>query len=224
MKKTIIVFSTNNFFKKTLKIKKTKIYFYSKKSKLNLRNLSKIKPDIVFFPYWHWKVNEKIFQKYLCIGFHTSSLPFGRGGSPVQNQIIRGIYKSQICALKFNEKIDGGPIYLRKKILFEGTANKIFLNIFSKINLMIKSIVIKIPKPKKQKGKIIIFKRRKPHQSKINFNNSLNKIYDFIRMLDLDFDNFPKAFLNLGKYKIEFKDPLLTKNQEISCKILIKKK
>ena len=56
------------------------------------------------------------------------------------------------------------------------------------------------------------------------FNNSLNKIYDFIRMLDLDFDNFPKAFLNLGKYKIEFKDPLLTKNQEISCKILIKKK
>ncbi len=224
MKKKIIVFSTNNFFKKNLKIKNVKIYFYSKKSKLNLKNLSKLNPDIVFFPYWHWKVEEKIFQKYLCIGFHTSPLPYGRGGSPVQNQIIRGVYKSQICALKFNEKIDGGPIYLRKKILFKGTANEIFLNIFKNINLMIKSIVFKTPKPKEQKGKITIFKRRKPYQSEINLNSSLIKIYDFIRMLDLDFKDFPKAFLNLGKYKIEFQKPVLKKKQEISCLISIKKK
>ena len=53
MKKKIIVFSTNNFFKKNLKIKNVKIYFYNKKSKLNLKNLSKLNPDIVFFPYWH---------------------------------------------------------------------------------------------------------------------------------------------------------------------------
>ena len=218
------MFSTNDFFKKTLKIKNVKIYFYNKKSKLNLKNLRKLNPDIVFFPYWHWKVDKKILQKYLCIGFHTSSLPFGRGGSPVQNQIIRGIYKSQICALKFNEIIDGGPIYLRKKILFKGTANEIFLNIFNKINSMIKDIVFKIPKPKEQKGKITIFKRRKPHQSKINFDGSLTKIYDFIRMLDLDFKNFPKAFLNSGKYRIEFQKPVLKKDQEISCLVQIKKK
>ena len=64
---------------------------------------------------------------------------------------------------------------------------------------MIKSIVFKIPKPKEQKGKITIFKRRKPYQSEINFNGSLIKIYDFIRMLDLDFKDFPKAFFKFRK-------------------------
>ena len=45
----------------------------------------------------------------------------------------------------------------KKKILFKGTANEIFFNIFNNINLMIKSIVFKIPKPKEQKGKITIY-------------------------------------------------------------------
>ena len=71
---------------------------------------------------------------------------------------------------------------------------------------MIKSIVFKIPKPKEQKGKITIFKNENHIRAEINFNGSLIKIYDFIRMLDLDFKDFPKAFLNLGKYKIEFQN------------------
>ena len=46
-----------------------------------------------------------------------------------------------------------------------------------------------------------VYKRRKNNQ--LDFEAlELNQIYDFIRMLDGN--NYPKAHLNLGKYKLEF--------------------
>ena len=49
---------------------------------------------------------------------------------------------------------------------------------------------------------------------------SLSKIYDRIRMLD--HDEYPRAFLKIGKYKVEFKDPLL-KKKYIVANAVIKK-
>ena len=78
MKKKIIVFSTNDFFKKNLKIKNIKIYFYNKKSKLNLKNLSKLNPDIVFFPYWHWKVEKKFSKIFMYRISHITTSVWAR--------------------------------------------------------------------------------------------------------------------------------------------------
>ena len=220
MKKIIIV-SSSDYFKKKIIIKNVKFLFFNKQSELSLKNLKRIKPNIIFFPYWHWKVDSKILDKFLCIGFHTAPLPYGRGGSPVQNQIIRGKKKSQICAIKYNNIIDGGDVFLRSNILLKGTANEIFKNIFDKIIVMITKIIKKTPRSKKQIGKVTVFKRRKPSQSQINFNTTLTKIYDFIRMLDLDFKNFPKAFLNEKKYKIIFSEPIIRGKKEIICKVSI---
>ena len=33
-------------------------------------------------------IPEDIYTKYVCIQFHASDLPKGRGGSPIQNQIV----------------------------------------------------------------------------------------------------------------------------------------
>ena len=221
--KKIIVVSTNDYFKKKIRIKNVKFFFLKKQSELSLKNLKRLNPNIIFFPYWHWKVDSNILERFLCIGFHTAPLPYGRGGSPVQNQIIRGKKKSQICAIKYNNIIDGGEVYFRSNILLKGTANEIFQNIFDKITVMITKIIKRIPKSKKQKGKVTIFKRRKPFQSRIDFNTTLFKLYDFIRMLDLDFKDFPKAFLNEKKYKLTFSKPTIKGKKEIICKVSIKK-
>ena len=44
------------------------------------------------------------------------NLPKFRGGSPIQNQIIRGITKSKISAFRVNSVIDGGDICLKRHI------------------------------------------------------------------------------------------------------------
>ncbi len=57
-----------------------------------------------------------IIKNYNCICFHTAPLPYGRGGSPIQNLIKRNYKKTPICALKMSNKIDAGPIFLKKNI------------------------------------------------------------------------------------------------------------
>ena len=66
---------------------------------------------------------------------------------------------------------------------------------------------------KKQTGKIVYFKRRNNDQSKLNLNNNLENIYNFIRMLDAP--GYPPAFINIKNKKIiftksQYNDKILT--------------
>ena len=209
--KKILVCSNNNFFK--IRIKKKNFIFLKKKKNLNIKFLKKIKPDIIFFPHWNYIVKKEIFQNYLCIGFHTSPLPYGRGGSPVQNMIVRNFKKTKLCSLKLTEKIDSGPIYMKKEISLEGTGEKIFLNIYKSILDMIFKIEKKIPIAKIQKGKAVYFKRRKLKDGNLLVSENINEIFNLIRMLDINFLNYPKAFIKNKKIIFKFKNARLKKNK-----------
>ena len=54
----------------------------------------------------------------------------------------------------------------------------------------------KIPKEKKQLGKITYFTRRRPEESRLDLNQkNILKVYNFIRMLDINIiKNFPKSY------------------------------
>lgn len=199
-----------------LKLKKIypthQIEIITSKFDLTEENLRAIEPDYIFFPHWSWIIPENIYKRYRCIVFHTADLPYGRGGSPIQNLIIRGIYKTKISAIEVVEEIDAGDIYLKEDMdLEKGNINEIIKCISDKIfNNMIPEFLKRELKPYKQEGEILEFKRRKPEES--NFYNFLTekndiddkKIYDFIRMLDGE--GYPKAYLEIGKYKMELKN------------------
>lgn len=173
------------------------------KDKLDYGKIKRFAPKFIFFPHWSWIIQEQIFREFTCVVFHMTDLPFGRGGSPLQNLIERGIENTKISAIKVDNGIDTGNIYLKKDLNLNGTAEEIFIRA-SKIifNEMIPEIIQKNPTPVKQVGEIVEFKRRRPEQSELNFEFDLEKIYDYIRMLDAE--GYPKAFIRLGKYKLEF--------------------
>ena len=131
-------FFENNEVKKF--IKKKNIRIIKIKKKLNIQNLKKIKPKKIFFPHWSNKVPNNIINNYECISFHTAPLPYGRGGSPIQNLILRNKKKSPVCAIKMTEKIDAGPVYCKKEISLEGNLNEIFSKIARVTLKMIKLI------------------------------------------------------------------------------------
>lgn len=216
----ILVVSKTDYFK--LKIKKKNFFFIQKKKDLTIKKLKKLKPNIIFFPHWSWKIKKKIIDNYLCIGFHASPLPYGRGGSPIQNMIIRGFSNSKLCAFKINDKFDAGPIYKKISISLRGSADEIFINLYEKIHKIIIDLCKKLPEPKKQIGKSKYFKRRKPQESVIKINSNIVKLYDFIRMLDVSEKNFPRAFLKIGKIKYEFSNAK-KKGSYINANVLIKK-
>ena len=86
--------------------KKHKNFFLiTSKTQLNKHRLQKINPKFIFFPDWSWKVPDYIYKNYDCVCFHESDLPKFRGGSPLQNQIIRGITKTKTTAFLMNDNV-----------------------------------------------------------------------------------------------------------------------
>lgn len=205
------------------KKKQFRWFLIATKKDLNYQKIKKFKPRYIFFPHWSWIIPKKIYANYECVIFHMTDLPFGRGGSPMQNLIARGYQKTKITALKAIKELDAGPVYLKKKLSLEGSADQIFKRTATIIfREMIPYIVKHEAKPITQKGKIINFERRRPSQSNINKLQNLKKIYDYIRMLDAK--GYPQAYLEIENYRIEFSKAEFTKKYILArAKILNKK-
>lgn len=183
--------------------------------------LARIKPEKVFIPHWSYIISSDIYENYECIVFHMTDLPFGRGGSPLQNLIERGEKKTQISAIRVAKGIDTGDVYLKNELSLEGTAQDIFIRSADIIESMIKEIIENDLKPVPQVGESVTFKRRTPAQSNVADINSLEKLYDYIRMLDCE--GYPRAFLETDSLKFEF-DKAQLKNKEVIANVRIYKK
>jgi methionyl-tRNA formyltransferase len=179
-----------------------------------LENLKIISPDIIFIPHWSNIIKEEIFVTFECVLFHMTDLPFGRGGSPLQNLISLGFSTTKISAIRVEKGIDTGLVYLKKDLNLEGSA----LDIFNRAALVILDMIIEIitnsPVPIKQIGEVVKFTRRKPEQSDISNFDDLNKLYDQIRMLDAP--GYPNAFCKINSLKIEFFNASLNQNEIIA--------
>ncbi len=169
---------------------------------LSPSNVYDFGPDWIIFTHWSNLVPHVIHEKYRCILFHMTDLPFGRGGSPLQNLIVGGYRTTKISALKMSEELDAGDIYLKNDLTLEGSAREIFNRAANVILHMIRQIVENDITPIPQEGTVVQFKRRKPSDGNMKNLKSLEEVYDYIRMLDAD--NYPPAFLETESLKIEF--------------------
>ncbi len=215
---TIKPWNIKNF--KLIKSKKFKLI--SKSNNLTYNKLKKIKPKYIFFPHWSKKVNKKIIDNFYCICFHETNLPFGRGGTPIQNLIIRGKKQSTITAFKMDNKLDAGNIILKKSFKLNGSAQQIYENCSKIIFKMIKQIIKKRTiKTNPQKGKIVYFKRLKNNSEIVSEDNTLDKIYNKIRMLDAE--TYKNAYLDSNNFYYNFFSVKKNKNI-LQAKVIIKKK
>jgi len=192
-----------------------------KKEDFNFENLSALNPDKIFIPHWSYIIPENIYSNFECIVFHMTDLPFGRGGSPLQNLVVRGFKTTKISALRVVKELDAGDIYLKQELSLEGNATAIFERANSIIENMIRTITENKIIPEPQVGEIVHFKRRKLEESDISGINEIGKIYDYIRMLDAD--GYQKAFLEMDNIKFEFSDAAIIDN-EITAYVRIFKK
>ncbi len=193
-----------------------------KKEFFTKENLDKIKPNLIFIPHWSYIIPEEIHQKFECIVFHMTDLPFGRGGSPLQNLIVRKIYETKISALRVVKGIDAGPLYLKEPLSLWGSAEEIFIRANSVIIDMIVKIVQGNLIPKEQSGDVVEFKRRKPEESNIINLKDLEEVFDYIRMMDAT--DYPKAFIEVGNFRFEFSRASIRIDKSIKADVRISKK
>ena len=195
-------------YNEVIKHYKGKWHLITKSEELTVGKIKSINPRYLFFPHWSNIVPSKILDIATCVCFHETDLPYGRGGSPLQNLIAHGHKETFVSALKMSEELDAGPVYLKKPLSLEGLAEEIFIRTANIVAEMIKIIITENPKPQEQVGKSTLFKRRKPSQSRIpTEKNTLVDIFDHIRMLDAE--SYPKAFLESNGFKYEISRPAL---------------
>lgn len=173
-------------------------------SDLTLENLYEFRPHYIFFPHWSYIIPREIFENFECVIFHMTDLPYGRGGSPLQNLIIRGHSSTKLSAIRCVKELDAGPIYIKRDLSLQGTAEDILLRAGNLVFEMIEYIVYHKPVPVEQIGEPTIFRRRLPKDSYLTDFNDFEKLYDFIRMLDGN--GYPRAFIECDSLKFEFYD------------------
>lgn len=177
-------------------------HFINSREQLVSDRLRSLAPRYIFFLHWSWKVPEEIVKTYECVCFHMTDVPYGRGGSPLQNLIVRGHQSTKLSALRMTDEIDAGPVYLKEELNLAGSAEEIYLRANYLAAKMIDTIIRERPKPAAQTGEVVAFARRKPDQSEIQDAASLLTLYDFIRMLDAE--GYPRAFITHRGFRYEF--------------------
>lgn len=198
----IIVANINRIYRKVEELCRQQFYATIVHNNEDLHaNLS---DDInyIFFLHWSIIIPEKIYTNYRCVVFHMTDLPYGRGGSPLQNLIVSGHSNTKVSAISVQKGLDTGDIYLKRDLSLLGTAEEIFLRAGEIMLDMIREIIEKEPCPIPQTGTPVLFKRRIPEDGNLENCNSIEEVFRYIQMLDAD--SYPSAFVENDKFRFEF--------------------
>ena len=181
------------------------VYTIGHPDELRLEELLSLDPEWIFVPHWSHLIPKEIWNRWPTVIFHMTDLPYGRGGSPLQNLIQRGHRSTMLSALRCTAELDAGPVYGKEPLCLLGTAEEIFIRANGLMEVMIEGIVRNRPDPQPQQGEPELFSRRKPEQSNLGHcpAGDLSACYDQIRMLDAD--GYPHAFLEVHGLRLEFR-------------------
>lgn len=176
-------------------------YFYGDPKHLKAE-IERLQPRYVFFLHWSHYVPTDVTDNYECVCIHPSHLPYGRGGTPVQNLIQYGWTTTKVSAFRMTDEIDAGPIYLQEDLDLSGRAEEIYNRIMWQAAYMIRRIIKERIEPVPQEGIPRGFIRRVPEESELPDCHTINELYDFMRMLDAE--DYPHAFLLRRGFRYEF--------------------
>ena len=174
-------------------------YFFNNQRKFEkfIRNK---KDFLIILIGWSNILNPKIVRDNICMGIHPSDLPNFKGGSPIQNQILKNVINTKSTLFKLNNKIDDGNIYGKVKLNLSGNNFfEISKNLEKSSYKLIFNYLMKYPNNKQKaintKGKKT-YKRLLPKESKIELEDFLKmntmKLYNKIRCLTYP---YPNAYL-----------------------------
>jgi len=184
-------------------------------------HLDQWSPRYVFLPHWSYRVPADIYERYECVIFHMTDVPYGRGGSPLQNLIVRGHDSTCMSAIRCVEQMDAGPVYMKRALSLAGSAREVFDRAGTLIEEMILEIIRVNPDPVPQVGEPVLFQRRTPRDGNLELAGTLREAYDYIRMLDAD--GYPSAFLETPTLRFEF-DQASFDGEELVTRVQVKRR
>ena len=121
---------------------------------------------------------------------------------PITKFDCAGSSANSYSAIQCVRDLDAGPIYMNWPLSLLWNAEEIYIHANDFIEEMIVEILKEKPVPSPQVGEVVHFKRRKPEQGDWSTVESLEEVFDYIRMLDAE--GYPPAFVKVGPFRLEF--------------------
>lgn len=83
--------------------------------------LAALRPDVCICPGWHQIIDERLLEipSQAFVGFHSSDLPRGRGGAPINWSLIHGEERVPLRLFRYVRNVDGGDIIARESVAVE---------------------------------------------------------------------------------------------------------
>lgn len=119
-----------------------------------------IRPRYAFFVNWSELVATPEIERFECVNFHCTDLPYGRGGHPIENLLLSGVTETMMTAHRMVRELDAGPIYFKLPISLEGITKDAILDGFVEpCARLIGKIIDTEPQPEPQQGRVVRFSR-----------------------------------------------------------------
>ena len=189
--------------------KNIKCIYYEESNFDEISDYYKLKKIDFLFSFYFRNIFPKKILKIPIIGsinLHGSLLPKYRGAAPVNWQIINGERNGGVTLHYMNRYVDGGNIINQKKIFISNKETP--LSLFKKIENQSRLLLNReLPLLNKNKNNFFtqklkntkIYKKRKPEDGRINWNNNIIDIYNLVRGVTYP---YPGAFTYYKKLKI----------------------
>lgn len=161
------------------------------------REIAEFQPDFVLFYGWSEIISSELIERFICLMLHPSPLPKYRGGSPIQNQIIRNEVDSAVTIFRMDAGIDTGPIAKQSYLSLEGSIDEIFDRIERVgFSLTLEMLVDEPVFTEQEHESATQYRRRKPSDSEITQEElrvkPLRYLENKVRMLQ---DPYPNPYI-----------------------------
>lgn len=183
---------------------KTRLENYSKEVK-SCHSVEHIKQGDILFILSFSKIipKSKLDLNRNNIVVHESSLPKGKGWSPLTWQILEGLSEIPITLFEASEKVDSGKIYLTDIMNFNG--HELVQDLRRKqaeytlklCHDFVKNYPRIIEKGIEQLGEESFYKKRLPKDSKLDVNKTILEQFNLLRVVDNE--KYPAYFELNGK-------------------------
>lgn len=178
-------------------------------SDLGKKNFQDLQPDLIIVMGYGLKLPEYLLNlpDLGCINVHLSLLPRWRGAAPIEHVLLNGDLQTGITIFKLVEKMDAGPIIVKKTILIDESINKgaLINKLNSQGTKLLNSILPfifdkKITYKKQDESKVTYAHKISTEMRKLSFNENVESIHNKIRA----FSPNPCAwfFYNNERFKI----------------------
>jgi methionyl-tRNA formyltransferase len=184
--------------------------------------LAELDPNLCICPGWHQIIDERVLDipRDGFVGFHSSQLPEGRGGAPVNWSILHGDERVWLSLFYYSTGVDDGAIIAQKSVpvMERDDVDTVFdrlawaaCEILSEQRAAFHDGTVSATE--QSIGKATYRPRRQPQDGLIDWGRSAESLYDWIRAQT---SPYPGAytFCKVGKLTIWDASPVANEGED----------